>query len=109
MRALGYALIVLCLLFSAGGVSVGAADAEPSPSLVDETKAPTAEAEEEGGSCEVRQTRPVRTVRIQLPARTPGATKKVFVLNSRGFNYARPGSLPVLPPGDPYGKKWDRP
>ncbi len=109
MRALGYASVVLSLLFSAGGVSVRAADAEPSQSVVDETKAQTAEAEEVGGSCEIRQTLPVRSVRIQLPARTPGAAKKVFVLNSRGFNYARPGTLPVLPPGDPYGKKSDRP
>ncbi len=109
MRALGYALVVLSLLFSAGGVSVRAADAEPSQARVDETKAQTTEAEEEGGSCEVPQTLRVRTVRIKPLARTPGATRKVFVLNSRGFNYARPGTLPALPPGDPYEKQSDRP
>ncbi len=99
MRSLGYALLVVSVLFSAGGVSVRAAD-----SAAPEASAPAPVESQESASCEIPELSTVRTIRIDpLVRATRGATKS-FVLNTRGFNYTRPGSLPVLPPSEKPGQ-----
>lgn len=98
MRTLGYALIAASVLFSAGGVTVRAADPSPAQSPAD---AEAIASESEASSCLLPKTPSVRTLRINPLASATKGAKSVFVLNTRGFNYARPGSLPVLSPGDP--------
>jgi hypothetical protein len=98
MRMLGYALIAASVLFSAGGVTVRAADPSPAHSSAD---AEAVASESEASSCLLPEGPSVRTLQINPLASATKGAKRVFVLNTRGFNYARPGSLPVLPPGDP--------
>jgi len=96
MRSLGYVLLVVSVLFSAGGVSVRAAD-----SAAPEASAP---APEESGTCEIPELSTVRTIRIDPLVRATRGKTRSFVLNTRGFNYARPGTLPVLPPSEKPGQ-----
>lgn len=98
MRMLGYALIAASVLFGAGGVTVRAADPSPAQSSAD---AEAIASQSEASSCLLPKTPSTRTLRINPLASATKGAKSVFVLNTRGFNYARPGSLPVLPPGDP--------
>lgn len=100
MRMLGYALIAASVLFGAGGVTVRAADPSPAQSSAD-ADAEAIASQSEASSCLLPKTPSTRTLRINPLASATKGAKSVFVLNTRGFNYARPGSLPVLPPGDP--------
>ena len=96
MRSLGYTLLVVSALFSAGGVSVRAAD-----SAAPEAAAPAPEA---SATCEIPELSTVRTIRIDPLVRATRGKTKSFVLNTRGFNYTRPGTLPVLPPSEKPGQ-----
>ena len=91
MRSLGFAIVAASLVFSVGGVSVRAGDAESSELAV-----------ENGGaadSCQVPEAPTTRTIQINPLRDATARAKNVFVLNSRGYNYLRPGDLPVLEPG----------
>ncbi len=90
MRSLAYTVVVASLVLSVGGVSVRAADAESSEPAVEEGQA---------NSCQVPEVPTTRSIQINPFASETGRARNVFVLNSRGYNYLRPGDLPVLEPG----------
>ena len=89
MRSLAYTIVAASLVLSVGGVSVRAADESSEPAVEDG----------QANSCQVPEVPTTRSIQIN-PLR--GATERarnVFVLNTRGYNYLRPGDLPVLQPG----------
>ncbi len=90
MRSLAYTVVVASLVFSVGGVSVRVADAESSEPAVEESEA---------NSCQVPEAPTARSIQINPLGPATRRSRNVFVLNSRGYNYLRPGDLPVLEPG----------
>ncbi len=90
MRSLAYAIEAASLVFSVGGVSVRAGDAESSELAVEDGAV---------DSCQVPEAPTTRTIQINPLREATGRAKNVFVLNTRGYNYLRPGDLPVLEPG----------
>ncbi len=90
MRSLGFAIVAASLVFSVGGVSVRAGDAESSELAIENGAA---------DSCQVPEAPTTRTIQINPLRGATARAKNVFVLNSRGYNYLRPGELPVLEPG----------
>ena len=89
MRSLGYAIVAASLVFSLGGVSVRAGAAESSELAVEDDQA---------NSCQVPEAPTARNIQIN-PPRGSERARNAFVLNTRGYNYLRPGDLPVLEPG----------
>lgn len=90
MRSLAYAIAAASLVFSVGGVNVRAADSESSELATEEAQA---------NSCQVPEAPTTRSIQINPLREATERAKNVFVLNTRGYNYLRPGDLPVLEPG----------
>lgn len=105
MRALGFALLALSVLLSAGGVGIRAAGADSIPAEADLHRI---ERSSEANTCQLPKTPTVRTVHIDVPARASKERRSAFALNTRGFNYTRPGELPALSPGSPYAPPSDQ-
>ncbi len=89
MRSLAYTVVAASLVFSVGGVSVRAAE-ESSELAVEDGQA---------NSCQVPEAPSARSIQINPLRGVTERAKNVFVLNTRGYNYLRPGDLPVLEPG----------
>ncbi len=90
MRSFAYMIVAASLVFSVGGVSVRAADSASSELAVEDGLA---------NSCQVPEAPTTRTIQINPLRGATERAKNVFVLNTRGYNYLRPGDLPVLQPG----------
>ena len=86
VRTIGFALVSLSLLVSAGGVSADATE--------------TAAADEQAAQCAAPRAPSTRAIEVDLAAlKERAAERRVFMLNTRGYNYARPGTPGALPPG----------
>ena len=94
MRALGFTLLAISVLLGTGGVAVqSAADAGGATAAAPAGSAPADPAQcPVSGASEART--PVRTTPVQAVA--PGE-RQVIILNTRGYNYRRPGDSPVTP------------
>jgi len=98
MRFAGFALIVLSVALGAGGIAY---ESTADTSQVSQTP-PDTKAQDAGGQCSVGQARKsyVPTHPVQVAGE---GEKRVIVLNTRGYNYRRPGEsmpTPVIP-GEP--------
>ena len=82
VRGLGLAAVGLCLALGTGGVRVAAADSKGAGI-------------DEAAQCQAAPAPRVRTLQLDSLRERK---RNVFVLNTRGYNYARPGELPALPP-----------
>jgi hypothetical protein len=92
MRILGCLLVLFALLLSVGGVVVRSS-AEPEMSLL-----PEGVTDDVQGICPYRNPEPVRRTMTMKPRpRDKGDVR--FTLNSKGYNYTRPGEYrPPVPP-----------
>ena len=98
MRFAGFASIVLSVVLGAGGIAY--------ESTADTPQVSNAQPEAEAKEAEQCSAGPARTTYVPThPLQVGGeAKKRVIVLNTRGYNYRRPGEsmptpvVPVKPP-----------
>ncbi len=105
MRILGFLLIALSLLFSSGGVAI-VSQADAADEISVEIEATT----QPGGTCSAPQ--PPQRYVISTPLR-PRNARSTISLNSRGYNYLKPGDFrpptPSTTSGPAPGLETDQP